>query len=305
MTRQEYSSIIGRLPIKKPTAQDMAMLCPHLTEKEAVKAFMADGDGYVACPPLRIRHGFQILSYQKEWVEEVRVRRINDGNQDAEVIGRKNHPSQVRWSYTGRTRKSYADGEWHGDSTSPRYKHMDKAAAFADTNWGDELILDDWKSVVEFYVQDPTDLVSDQYHKDYPRTKAVLYVTLDRDLNDIINDHTRPHSEHFDAAILQMTLDIKVWHELQGGRGRHIEFSCANCGAGLDLSGCSGCGYRFRDDHFRCGWDTPLSPKMIGFLRQNGHEFRVDPMIALAKERQNWEHIPVEHRKKNQLSSEK
>ena len=59
MKSQEYRSILGQLPIKSPTPQDMAMLCPHLTDEEAVEAFTTDS-GYVACPPLRIRHGFHL-----------------------------------------------------------------------------------------------------------------------------------------------------------------------------------------------------------------------------------------------------
>ncbi|MDP2642208.1 MAG: hypothetical protein Q8P21_02870 [bacterium] len=301
MTSQEYRSILGRLPIKNPTPQDMAAMCPHLTAAEAAKAFTT-GTGYVACPPLRVRYGFQILSYHKEWVEEIKVWAKISGEETQVVKGKKNHPPYLRWSHAGRTLASYADGKPHSDLFN-RYKSMDKAMKFAEDNWSDELILDDWKSVVEFYVQDPTDLVSNQYHKDYPRTKAGLYVTLNRNLNDIINDHTRPHSEHFDDAILQMTLDVNVWHELKGGRGAHIEFNCAHCSAGLGLSGCSGCGYRFRDDHFRSGWHTPLSRKMVEFLRKNGHEFKMNPEIAWANERENWERIPVANRKRNRIFS--
>lgn len=287
MNRQEYRSLLGQLPIKSPTPQDMAVMCPHLTAEEAVQAFTTDS-GYVACPPLRIRHGFQILSYHKEWVEEIKVWGVIDGKETQTVTGTKNHPARLDWSYANRTPKSYADGKSHGDVFSS-YKQMDKAMKFAEDNWGDELILDDWDSVVEFYVQDPTDLVNDRYHKDYPRTKAVLRVTLTRDLNEVINDHSKPESELFDEVISQMTLDHVIWHELKGGRGGFTEFNCAHCGAGLGLSGCSGCGHRFRDDHFRCGWNTPLSRKMVTFLRENGHEFKVDPETAWTKERENWE----------------
>ncbi len=293
MKREEYRSILGRLPIKSPTPQDMAMLCPHLTAEEAVEAFTTDS-GYIACPPLRIRHGFQIVSYHKEWVEEVKVRGVVDGKETQVVTGTKNHPARLDWSYASRTLASYADGKSHGDVFSP-YKHMNEAMKFAVDNWGDELILDDWVSVVEFYVQDPTDLVNDRYHQDYPRTKAVLRVVLNRDLNEIINDHSKPESELFDEAISQMTLDHAVWHELKGGRGGFTEFNCAHCGAGLSLSSCTGCGYRFRDDHFRCGWNTPLSRKMVAFLRENGHVFKADPEIAWTKERQNWERNQQAH----------
>jgi hypothetical protein len=163
---------------------------------------------------------------------------------------------------------------------------MDKAMRFAEENWGEDLILDDWADVIEIAVEDPTDLTKNGY----PRTKAVLYVTLSRDLNDIINDGSKPISELFDEAVSQMTLDHHVWHELKGGRGGHSSFGCAHCGEGLGLGGCPGCGHRFRDNQLRCGGYT-LSRKMVAFLKEHGHVFKVDPEIAWAKERQEWERI--------------
>ena len=290
MNRKEYRSLIGQLPIKNPTPQDMARLCPHLTAEEAVQAFTTDS-GYVACPPLRVRHGFQILSYHGERVEEIKVWRVIDGKETQIVTGTKNHPARLNWSYAGRTSKSYADGRLpYGCSLSP-YRHMGEAMKFAEEHWGDELTLDDWVSVVEFCIQDPTDLVNNPYCADYPRTKTVLQLTLTRDLNAVTNDQSKPQSELFDDAISQMTLDNVVLYELIGGRGGFTEFNCANCGAGLGLSGCYGCGHRFRDDKMRSGWNTPLSRKMVEFLRENGHEFKVDPEIAWTKERQGWERI--------------
>lgn len=96
-----------------PPSMNMAMLCPHLTAEKAVEAFTTDS-GYVACPPLRIHHGFQIVSHHKEWVEGVKVSRVKDGVEDASVTGTKNHPALLVWSYPGRTRESYADGRSHG-----------------------------------------------------------------------------------------------------------------------------------------------------------------------------------------------
>ncbi len=284
---EDYRSILGRLPIKSPTVQDMAMLCPHLTTEEAVNAFMADS-GYVACPPLLIRNSFQIVSYHKEWVEQIPGWKVVDGKEIRVIIGTKNHPAILQRERAGRTLESYTDGQLHGDIIET-YKHMDKAMKFAEDNWGDELILDNWASVAYIYVQDPTDLVNDRYHHNYPRTKAVLYVALNRDINEIAHDHTKPETEVLDEAISQITLDHVVWSEIVGGRGGFTEYSCANCGAGLLLSSCSGCGHKFRDDYFRSGGYTPLSRKMVAFLRENGHEFRVDPEIAWKKERQRWE----------------
>lgn len=287
MNRQEYRSIIGQLPIKNPTPEDMAIICPHLTKEEATKAFTT-GSNYVVCPPLRIRNGFQVVSYKKEWVEEIKEWFVVNGKQTQVVTGTKNHPARLDWSYAGRTLKSYTDGKSHGD-IFPSYKHMNEAIKFAEANWGEELILDDWYSFLEIYIGDPTDLVNDAYHHNYPRTKAVLYMALNREFNDLINDHSKPESELFDEALSQATTDQIIGAELKGGRGGYTEFNCAYCGAGLGLSSCTGCGHTFRDDLFRGGWSTPLSRKMVTALRENGHEFKVDPEIAWAKEKLSFE----------------
>jgi len=280
MKKEEYRAILSRLPIKTPTLQDMEALCPHLTTDEVAEAFTQD---YVALPPLRVKHGFQIVSHRAEWVEEVKVWR----GDTRVVTGTKNHPARLDYSYANRTLKSYADGKKHGDVFCD-YFGMEQAMKFAEDNWSDELILDSWISYVQTYIQDPTDLVNDKYHQDSPRTKVVLTFTLNRDLNVIINDHSKPESELFDEAVVEMTVDHMVAHELKGGRGGFTHFQCAHCGHGLSLSGCGGCGHRFRDDHFRMGMDTPLSRKMVAFLRDSGHKFEVDPEIAWQKERERW-----------------
>ena len=253
MTKDEYRSILGRLPIKSPTAEDMAMLCPHLTKAEAVKAFTT-GSGYVACPSLFVKHAYHVVSYHAESVEQIKERRG-----DTQIIVRtKNHPACLHYGFTQRTIKSYADGKRRGDVFGD-YVGMQQAMQFAEDSWGSDLVLDDWVSAVKIYVQDPTDLFNDLYHKDQPRTKAVLYVTLKRDWSTIHQDQSRPTSELLDNIISQMTLDRMIFDELIGGRGGGIEFSCAHCGFGLGLSGCDGCGYRFKDNYFRCGGRTPLA----------------------------------------------
>lgn len=262
MNAREYRSILERLPIKNPTPQDMALLCPHLMAAEAVQTF--NDFGYVACPPLRIRRSFHIVSYLKK-------------------------PICLNLPYACRTQASYADNKPHGGVFLP-HEHQDAAMKFAEDNWGDNLILDNWASVLRLDLQDPTDLVNDRHHVDYPRTKAVLCVALNRGFDEIINDPSKPTSELLDAAILEMTLDSIVGQEFTGGRDEcYRQYNCAHCGAGLSLSSCTGCDFRFKDDYSRSGWRTPLSRKMVAFLHENGYPFEVDPGIAWMKERQDWE----------------
>lgn len=274
MNKQEYRGNLNELPIENPTPEDMAEICPHLTKEQAVAAFTSESS-YVACPPLRIRGAFQIVSFHDEWIEEIKVWR-----RDTQVItGTKTHPARLSYSYAGRTLQSYADGMSHGDVFCD-YKHVAEAMRFAEDNWGDDLILDTWADVNEFYIQDPTDLYQEGFSKGSPKTKAVLRVCFNRPWNDLINDHSKPRSVLMDEAISEMTLDLMVWHELKGGRGGYTDFNCAYCSHGLNLSYCGGCKHSFTDDGCRCGWDTPLSPKMVELLLANGHVFKEDPQIA-------------------------
>lgn len=256
----QYRASLDRLPIVDPTPEDMATVCPHLSPEQAVAAFTStERSSYLACPPLRVKQSFQIVSYRHAF-------NVSDG---------KHYPNELQWSYASRC------------GCTTEYRFAKEAVDFANVHWGADLIEDTWKAVVDFHVQDPTDLTTGVY-SDYPRTKAVLYTALNRELGDIINDHSRPESELFDIAIAQMTTDLKVWHELKGNRGGYTEFNCYHCGAGLGLSSCTGCGHRFRDDHYRCGWQTPLSRKMVAFLRECGHEFAISPEVAWLKETQQY-----------------
>lgn len=266
MENKEYSEMLDKLPIENPTPEDMAMVCPHLTKEQAVAAFN-DGSGYVACPPLRIRGGFQIVNFYK---------------------GSEDYPPRLDWAYASRTRQSYADGQSHGD-VFHKYKRMDEAMKFAEDNWGDELILDTWESVLQIYIQDPSKLVDVGFIENQLKQIAVLFVALSRSLKDIRKDRSYPESKLLDEAILEMTLDIKIGNEIKGERRGDIENSCAYCGYGLGLNICRCCGHKFRDDKIRTGWGTPLSPKMVKFLQQNGHRFGQDPNIALNKERLDYE----------------
>jgi len=283
MLNQEYRAILSRLPIKNPSHKDMGMLCPHLTEEEAVRLFYT-GEGIVACPPLRVRGAFQIVFYQHERVEELTEWR--DGVKV--VVGKKNHPATLSYGGASRTINSYVHKKAH--TLCGVYPATNEAIEFAEKNWGNNLVLDNWGDVGELFIQDPTDLVNDKHHTDQPRTKAVLYIALNRGVNDINRDCSKPESELLDAAIVEMSVDAFINDELIGDRGGFVDYYCANCGDGLSLSRCSGCGATFKDDGCRSGNSTPLSRKMVAFLRANGHKFKVDPEIAWSKEKQLWLH---------------
>lgn len=135
------------------------------------------------------------------------------------------------------------------------------------------------RSFCTFIVEDPSNLI-----KGYPKTTHEIYVVLNRDFNELNNDKSAPSSVNFDNAIIEMTLDKEKGRELRGSMGGFTEYNCAHCGGGLLLRSCSSCGHEFNDDHYRSGWYTPLSPKMVAFLEQQGHKFAVSPEIAQKNE---------------------
>lgn len=283
MKREEYRSLLGQLPKKCPTTEDMAKLCPHITAEQAVIELTA-GKGYVACPPILITDSFQVICLCPEWVEQIRENGI--------VIGQKNHPAQLERLNASRPLDS---------------SYQYEAKKFAQDNWGNELSRPIRASFIKITIADPNDLVNDYYHKDCPRTKAILYVSLGRDYSEIINDHSRPTSELIDEVISFMTLDVFAWHELKGGQGSNEDTCCANCGAGLAVTACPNCGLKFSNQfkmrngatndkpfYLSTGGNSylsfkPLSRKMVAFLQENGHKFNVDPQKAWSAELTDWE----------------
>lgn len=140
------------------------------------------------------------------------------------------------------------------------------------------------QSFVRFIMQDPTKLVDGVIFKNQPTTTHTLSVLFNRDWNGLINDKSKPASELMDEAIVAMTINGDEAEKLAAGRGGCTNYNCSHCGGGLSLTMCSGCGNKFEDDHFRCGWYTPLSPKMVEYLQEMGHEFKQDPEVARQKE---------------------
>ena len=254
MTRDEYMAALrATMYVKNPTVEQMLSVCPHLTRKQALDGLMGSESGYIALPPLRIKHSYRVANYYP-------------GN------GTDLGPTFSGGKYGNHTLASYADGKSHGD-VFVDYAFVAEAMAYAEEHWPEELILDTWTDFQEVYVQDPTDL----NERGYPRTKFVVSLGLGRPWNELINDHTKPKVEQWDDAIIIASVDPLISAELKGGRGGFTEFNCAHCGGGLGLTACTSCGATFHDDHFRCGWHTPLPTKLIKLLRDNGHEFALDP----------------------------
>lgn len=274
MNKNEYRAALGRLPIANPTEEDIKALCPHLSIDEAMKAFEADS-GYLACPPLKVKGAFQIIGYRKGKSKAI------------EGCEPKLSLAKINWSFAGR-----AAGLYYGinpaNDTYTHYRFSEEAIKFAEDNWGQELIADDWSDVVKFIIKDPSDLADTRWHKDQPKLKAILYVTLDCKLSEINPGKQMPESVAFDKHILYMTIDKAIRHELKAARSGHVHHNCAYCGAPLSLFGCDNCNHKFEDDNIRCDDTMPLSVKMTEFLREKGHKFHISPRIAQYKEKKLW-----------------
>jgi len=245
--------LLAAKAIENPTPADVAAVAPHLTLAQIEDLFARSASGqystYFAAPSLYVRfayHALALINYEGE--------------------------TRLQWSYAHRTRESYTNSHVKGDVfTDTAYQN--EAIAFANAAWGDQLVLDTWDDVGTNVVQDPTTL--NKYGG--PVTKFQVFWAISRDWNEIHNDHTVPEWKQWDNALVRVTTDRLEAGELKGGRGGFTEFNCAYCGYGLDLERCDGCHHHFHDDHFRCGWSTPLPPKIVEYLRDLGHTFVVAP----------------------------
>lgn len=275
MHRDEYLALLTQLArstIWSPSFAQVKAFCPHLNADEIAEIFKTVEGGesfYFAAPPVRVNNAHQILSLSPPFIGS----------------DKKDYAVHLSWVYTNRTPASYADGRLKGDIDTT-YRFADKAIAYAQEHWGGDLILDSWNRAGfnQFLLQDP----KDQTKRGDPKTKMVVYVCLNRDWNEIINDPDAPESVVIDNHIVELTTSGIIGDELKGGRGGFTEFNCSRCGDGLSCSGCSSCGLVFKDDHFRCGWDTPLPRKIVEFAQRNGLVFTTDPSIAQKREADRW-----------------
>ncbi len=276
--KEEYHDLLKNLPISSPSKEVIAKYCPHLNSAQIDAIFKKVRDEkYVefAVPAFFIKRCYHVLSYRAACVDD-------EG---------KEYPALLDHEFAYRMIDSYADGKEPRTDFLPRgilYEglYMYEAMKYAEENWGDSLILDDWGCTMKICVQDPTDL--DQYQ--YPKTKMTLYVALKREPNDFIFlDRSRSVSEWQDKEISQLTIDPIIFLEIYGGGGVYGQFNCAHCGGGLSLECCPVCGHTFKYDHLRVSGNPPLSPKMVEYLKSVGHTFGMDPEGALRIEREECE----------------
>lgn len=268
MKRDEYRSILERLPIENPTPDDIAMLFPHLTAEQARRAFLLSYMVGVPCPPLHVRDVFNVVCYQPKSTSGVN----GTGKKIPATLYLSNPCLEIPES----------EGRYARERRAEVSTYIEKAKRFAKDNWGDHLTQYSGRTThTAFHLEDPNN----------PSLNTVLHVRLDRHINEIQRDFSKPRSEILNDEFQYMTIgsfDFLDWSEYTLGRPFPKRFNCARCGGGLLASECAGCGNKFRDSGYRITWDTPLSRKMVDYLLRKGHSFTVDPEISWEKERQAW-----------------
>jgi hypothetical protein len=265
-TYRECLQAVRGKGVINPTPDVVAEICPHLTKEDIADIFMEVNAGNIcdfAAPPVLIDHSYHVLRLSPPYMR-----------------GKVNRPLRLSFVFAQRTAESYADGIPKGDIAGTR-KFYEKAIAYAQTNWGDHLILDTWKSYIEVNMLNPQD--EDDYGN--PRLNYKLFFTTKEDWNTIMNDSSSPRSEVINKSILQITHNQLEANEIKGGRGGYTNYNCTRCSGGLELESCSCCEEKFNNNGFRCGWRTPLPKKLRDYAIDQGFQFDMDPDKALEYER--------------------
>jgi hypothetical protein len=254
ITHAEYVAALKTLGPSKCianfTLEQLITVCPHLTEEQVSKSLSGDYAN-IALPPIQVRGAFQLLYYTPASRRMERYVAIGLSS--------------------GRTRASYRRKKDSYSGSDALY--IDEATAYAHERWPDQLIIDDWRAYMTVCLQDPSDLND----LGWPANKTEFSVCLDRAVDEIDNPGSRLSWQVWNDAIIRITSNSYQRLELQGDRGESLVYNCARCGSGLGLTGCRRCGLEFNDDSYRHGWDTPLPPKAVRFLRDSGYTFALDP----------------------------
>lgn len=245
-------------------------LTPHLPATkllELLAGLTANSSIVIALPPLRINHGFHTLALLGE---------STTTGDDKERL--------MKWGRAHRLPESFT--QLTQICARRPIDFSAEAIAFAQSNWGDDLVLDESASTIAFNLQDPTVRVGGGHG--HPTQKLVVTATVKQALFGL-HSTGRPRSQVIDEAILEVTTDPVVASELVGGRSTPMPtYHCYNCSRGLLLTECTGCGVRFQDNGMRAGVQWPLPAKVIAHLKDKGHTFTINPERAVADERKRF-----------------
>lgn len=129
--------------------------------------------------------------------------------------------------------------------------------------------LADTVHYVEIQLDDP----STHDKRGSAKSKATVWIGLNRSYHDIINDRER--TPRFIAAneVTSVLFTRAEHYEIADGKAPFLQFNCSRCGSGLSLNKCNGCGHEFKDDHFRSGGAPALSKEIIEMIKVQYPDF--------------------------------
>lgn len=262
ITRDEYQLALLSVWFGRRLTLDQALtVCPHLTRDQVVSTLTGTERAYIALPPTSVRDTCYVLIYQPP------IRRIG-------VTG-------GIWIET----KCYRTAR--RSRISPDYRKVDscehpftaEALAFAEQQWPEALIDDSWADFLIVHMEDPTGSGD-------PRKVHEIGVALNRPAAEVFDYESGipdPRIRKWNNATGLATLDPLLIIELRGDQFPEQRiFNCSHCGGGLGDSQCAGC----KASYPRHGYTTEvvsLPPKLIALLRENGHEFGLQPERLLVR----------------------
>lgn len=269
MSYSDYLDVVTRANygIDSPSPSILEAITPHLTSLQRDEMFTSSSElfrNYFAIPPLKVRGGYLVASFDH-----------HEGTSYLEVHG------------VSRSRRYYPVR--HG-AYFQRVPFQAEAMNFAESNWDDNLIQDTWDSVAKIWVLDPSGYQgSTSTDQSDPSIVSVMYVTLNRDYNDLINDWSAPQSILWDKSIVGITTHPVIGREMKGYHQAYEQDNCSLCGGGLGITRCTVCGHALQDNYIRMENRRPLTPRMVEFLVEHGHRFKDRPANAWNYERTHWE----------------
>jgi hypothetical protein len=237
---------------ENPTLEQIMGVCPHMTNNE-IKQLIDTCDetgrtAYLATPPLMVASEYHIVSYI---------------------------PIGIRDDQHSHLTVSYNIGKMKDCEQNPSnsYPYAIRAMEYAKQNWSENLTENISSNFGTFIIKDP------KCHW-YPKTKFVIYVSLNQTWKNILNDHDKPSWKALDDAIADITFNYFEGIELRCDRDREWRFFCSRCGHGFSLNICTGCGEWFDDDQQHMyGYPFPMPPKLVNILFEKGHKFDLDPNL--------------------------
>lgn len=166
--------------------------------------------------------------------------------------------------------------------------YRNEAREFADAAWRGDLKDRPFAEAAVVYLQDPATLA----------VEGAVYIGLNRPLEEIWADKSKPMSELFNEAIIEVTGDRLLLREMAAVTGHYVSpmFHCVNCGCPLaDNISCDGCKNKFRYDPGDILWEKEslgcALPAVLEAYFESGHQegfFSIAPFLQRIKERDKW-----------------